>query len=85
MWKRRVCATRCRAGDVAAACRMLAVGLVLDGASRADAARADGMDRQTLRGWVQRYNAEGLAGLSDRHADGTPPLLSCERQAEVAE
>ena len=24
------------------------------------------MDRQTLRDWVHRYNAEGLAGLADR-------------------
>ena len=59
---------------------MLALALVLDGSSRADAARACGMDRQTLRDWVHRYNADGLAGLSDRHGGGTPCLLSAEQE-----
>jgi hypothetical protein len=35
-------ASRC--GDARAACRMLAIALVLDGASRTDAARSCGMD-----------------------------------------
>ena len=30
-----------------------------DGVSREEAARQAGMDRQTLRDWVVRYNAEG--------------------------
>ena len=34
--------------------------------SRADAARAAGMERQALRGAVVRYNEEGVDGLSDR-------------------
>ncbi len=34
--------------------------------SRADAARAGGMDRQTLRDWVHRFNEEGPDGLLDR-------------------
>ena len=59
-------ARRCR--DGAASRRMLALALVLEGASREEAARAAGMDRQTLRDWVHRYNAEGLAGLRDRPA-----------------
>ena len=61
-------AARCR--DARAARRMLALALVLEGTSRADAARAAGMDRQTLRDWVRRYNEEGLAGLRDRHRPG---------------
>ena len=40
--------------------RLLAIALLLEGASREDAARQCGMDRQTLRDWVHRYNAEGL-------------------------
>jgi hypothetical protein len=40
-------AVRCR--DVAAARRMLALALVLEGSSRETAARAAGMGRQTLR------------------------------------
>src|SRR3982750_1757603 len=61
-------AARCR--DARAARRMLALALVLEGASREEAARAAGMDRQTLRDWVHRYNAEGLPGLHDRHRSG---------------
>lgn len=75
-----------RSRDAAAARRMLGLALVLDGASRADAAQAAGMDRQTLRDWVHRYNKEGLAGLSDRHGDvGPERLLSPEQEAAVAE
>lgn len=44
------------------------------------------MDRQTLRDWVHRYNADGLDGLSDqpRH-NGPEPRLSAEQQAAVAD
>ena len=51
-------AKRCQ--DAAAARRMLALALVLEGHAREEAARHAGMDRQTLRDWVHRYNAEGL-------------------------
>lgn len=73
-----------RSRDAAAARRMLALALVLEGRSRTDAAQAAGMDRQTLRDWVHRYNEAGLAGLSDRHGGGTRPLLSPEQEAELA-
>ena len=53
--------------------------------SGTDAARSAGMDRQTLRDWVHRYNAYGLAGLGDRHGGGAPPRLSPEQEAEVAD
>src|SRR3569833_3955996 len=75
-------AGRCR--DAKAARRMLALALVLEGGSREAAARAAGMDRQTLRDWVHRYNAEGLAGLSDRRPPGRTPHLTPEQRAEVA-
>src|SRR5256885_9795755 len=74
-------AGRCR--DARAARRMLALALVLEGSSRAEAARAAGMDRQTLRDWVHRYNEEGLAGLSDRRRPGPRPRLSPEQEAEL--
>lgn len=74
-----------RSSSVAASRRMLALALVLEGKSRTEAAQAAGMDRQTLRDWVHRYNEEGLAGLSDRHGDfGPKRLLSPEQEAEVA-
>ncbi len=55
-----------RTSDTAAARRMLAIALVLEGCARSDAAQQCGMDRQTLRDWVHRFNEEGVAGLSDR-------------------
>jgi transposase len=39
---------------------MLALALVMEGESRETAARQCGMDRQTLRDWVHRYNATGV-------------------------
>jgi putative transposase len=75
-----------RAPSVAASRRMLALALVLEGVSRTQAAQAAGMDRQTLRYWVHRYNEEGLAGLTDRQGDvGPERLLSPAQEAEVAE
>ena len=71
--------------DGPAARRMLALALVLEGRSRTEAASTCGMDRQTLRDWVHRYNAEGLAGLTDRRPPGLPPRLNAEQQAQVAE
>ena len=74
-------AARARGAD--AVRRMLAIALVLDGRSREDAAAACGMDRQTLRDWVRRYNAEGLAGLAKRRAPGPAPRLSAAQEAAV--
>jgi transposase len=73
-----------RAKDADAARRMLALALVLDGRPRSEAAQTCGMDRQTLRDWVHRFNTEGLAGLSDRKAPGPTPRLSVEQQADLA-
>ena len=39
--------------------RLLALALVLEGRPRTEAAEQNGMDRQTLRDWVHRYNAAG--------------------------
>lgn len=65
--------------------RMLAIALVLEGADRQTAARACGMDRQTLRDWVHRYNAEGVAGLRERRTSGNrSPLGAAEKQALAA-
>ena len=74
-------AGRCR--DARAARRMLALALVLEGASREEAARAAGMDRQTLRDWVHRYNEGGLPGLHDRRRPGPRPRLTPGQEAEL--
>jgi transposase len=56
------------------ACRLLGVANVVDGMSRERAARQAGMNRQTLRDWVIRFNAEGLAGLRDRAQERSPAV-----------
>jgi transposase len=61
--------------DTRQARRLLSLALVLDGVSREGAARAGGMDRQTLRDWVHRYNCDGPEGLMDRPRCGRPPAL----------
>jgi transposase len=74
-----------RTRDAKAARRMLAIALVLEGRSREDAAESCGMDRQTLRDWAHRYNAEGLAGLADLpRRNGPRPRLSPGQEAIVA-
>ena len=73
-----------REKDGAAARRILALALVVEGADRATAARSCGMDRQTLRDWVHRYNAEGLEGLHDRKAPGPVPKLSAAQLAGLS-
>src|SRR3954449_9574940 len=75
-------ARRCR--DTAASRRMLALALVLEGSSREEAARVAGMDRQTLRDWVHRYDAEGLPGLRDRRRSGRKPRLTPAQEAARA-
>ncbi len=64
--------------------RLLAIAMVLDGYSREAAAEACGMDRQTLRDWVHRYNEAGIDGLTDRTRSGRPTCLNKIEQAEVA-
>ena len=56
--------------DRRAALRALAIAQALEGASRADAARVVGRERQSLRDAVLRYSVEGLAGLRDRPGRG---------------
>lgn len=73
-----------RSRDARAARRMLALAMVLEGTDRKSAAEACGMDRQTLWDWVHRYDAEGLAGLSDRRAPGPSPRLSAAQRAKLA-
>lgn len=65
--------------------RLLSLAAVLDGMGRADAARIGGMDRQTLRDWVHRCNAQGPEGLKDIRAKGQPLRLSSEQLAAFAE
>jgi transposase len=72
-----------RCDDAEQARRLLALAMVLDAAARDDAARMTGMDRQTLRDWVHRYNAEGIEGLRSRKAPGPSPKLTVDQRAEL--
>jgi transposase len=73
-----------RAKDGRVARRMLAIALALEGVDRKSAAERCGMDRQTLRDWVHRYNAEGLAGLANRGGGGRKPHLTPAQKATFA-
>ena len=64
--------------------RLLSLAAVLDGMNRADAACIGGMDRQTFRDWVHRFNQLGPDGLCDVHAGGVEPRLSADQKAELA-
>ena len=74
-----------RSRDVGQARRLLALAAVYDGMSRAEAARIGGMDRQTLRDWAHRFNAEGPEGLRNRAGAGRRRRLSEAQMQELAE
>lgn len=76
-------AAKARDGDMAR--RLLALALIQEGKSRAEAAETTGMDRQTLRDWVHRYNEFGVSGLVDRKAPGRRCSLTAEQMEEVAD
>lgn len=59
-----------RRRDTRQARRLLSLAAVYDGMKRTEAARIGGMDRQTLRDWVIRFNDEGPEGLIDRQRPG---------------
>ena len=40
------------------------------------------MDRQTLRDWAHRYNAEGVSGLFNRRPPDPPCLLSAAQKED---
>jgi transposase len=58
--------------NAAQARRPLAIAAVLDGSSREEAAKIGGMDHQTLRDWVIRFNEEGPDGLVNKSSPGAP-------------
>src|ERR1700727_2199890 len=65
--------------------RLLSLAAVRDGMDRGSAAKIGGMDRQTLRDWVHRFNASGLEGLIDNWTEGPKPRLSAEQLAQFAQ
>lgn len=67
------------------ASRMFAIANVMDGLSREDAATHAGMERQSLRDWVHRFNAEGVAGLADRPRKGRSRRMHAGIEAAFCE
>jgi transposase len=74
-----------RSQDVRQTRRLLALAAVYDGMSRAEAARIGGMDRQTLRDWAHRFNAEGPDGLKNRAGAGRRRRLTEAQMQALAE
>lgn len=73
-----------RSRDANVARRLLSLAAVCDGVSRTEAARIGGMDRQTLRDWVHRFNDMGPAGLRGQRNPGPACRLTASQQAELA-
>ena len=69
-----------RSQDVSQSRRLLSLAAVRDGMDRGWAAKIGGMDRQTLRDWVHRFNASGAEGLIDNWTAGPKPRLSEEQR-----
>ena len=65
--------------------RLLSLAAVVDGMNRTEAARIGGMDQQTLRDWVHRFNEHGPEGLLDGWSKGPAPRLSTEQRADIAD
>ncbi len=64
--------------------RLLALAAVYNGMIRAEAAKVGGMDRQTLRDWVHRFNEEGPEGLKNRSGAGRRRLLTAAQMRELS-
>ena len=72
-----------KAKDADQARRLLALAAVCDGMDREEAARIGGMDRQTLRDWVHRFNERGPEGLINIKPSGQPRKLSAEQEEDL--
>ena len=74
-----------RSKTVSQSRRPLSLAAVREGMDRGGAAKIGGMDRQTLRDWVHRFNALGPEGLIDSWTEGPKPRLSAEQLAQLAQ
>ena len=74
-----------RCGHHRQSCRLLSIAAIYDGMNRTDAAAVGGMDRQTLRDWVIRFNASGPDGLQDLYKGAPGRKLNAAQLAELAQ
>jgi transposase len=73
-----------RSKDVDRSRRLLSLAAIRDGMDQGAAAKIGGMDRQTLRDWVHRFNVSGPDGLIDSWTSGPRPRRSAYQLAEFA-
>ena len=73
-----------KCGDSRQIRRLLSLAAVYDGMNRTEAAKVGGMDRQTLRDWVHRFNEQGPDGLTNEEGAGRPRLITDEQMLELA-
>ena len=69
--------------DANQARRLLSLAAIYDGLNRKDAAILGGMDRQTLRDWVLRFNDKGPDGLLNQKSSGRKHRLSKEQLKDL--
>ncbi len=79
----RKLASRCK--DARQSRRLSSLAAIYDGMSREEAAKIGGMDRQTLRDWVHRFNDEGPDGLTNRKGAGRTRYLSDAQMRALGE
>ncbi len=65
--------------------RLLAIAAVYDDMNRRDAAAVGGMDHQSLRDWVYRFNQAGPEGLHDHKSPGAVPQLTAVERVALRE
>src|SRR5580704_7327238 len=63
------------------------LGVIRDGLTVTEVAEAYGISRQTVHGWLRRYEAGGLAGLADRshRPRASPAQMAPVLEARVLE
>ena len=74
---------RSRTAPARAVERARIVALAGEGAGVAEVARAVGVCEDTVRRWIKRFNAGGLAGLADAGRPGRPPTYTPAEVGEV--
>lgn len=73
-----------RCNDPGQVRRLLALGLIVDGSSRSEAAKMVGVTLQIIRDWVIRFNADGPDGLATRKAPGKRSILNDDQRRALA-
>jgi len=69
--------------DAGHARRLQAISFVLEGWQRSRAAEFAGVDRQTLRDWVERYNEGGIGALATFTSPGRRRLLTPNQDEDL--